>query len=189
MADQDFSYNKMVETLIVDANSLYEDSFRLAKNIVNSGYRPDLIIAIWRSGASISIVVQEFFKYKKIDVMHTAIKANSYEGMKHTGNIRVYGLKEIINTASRRNHRKILLVDDVWETGMTLQTIRHMIPDNFDVKIAVLFFKPNKNKANIQPDFLLHETEKWPIFPHELVGLDEKDIKKKSKKIYEIVKE
>ena len=37
--------------------------------------------------------------------------------------------------------------------------------------------KPNKNKTNRVPDYYLHETDKWLVFPHELDGLTLDEIK------------
>ena len=47
-------------------------------------------------------------------------------------------------------------------------------PDN--IRIAVPWFKPNKNMTEITPDYYLHTTDDWLVFPHELDGLDEKEI-------------
>ena len=38
-------------------------------------------------------------------------------------------------------------------------------------KIATLYYKPANNKTDIVPDFYLHSTNEWIVFPHELEGL------------------
>ena len=38
-------------------------------------------------------------------------------------------------------------------------------------------FKPIKNQTGRQPDFFIHETDLWLIFPHELEGLTFEEIK------------
>ena len=35
---------------------------------------------------------------------------------------------------------------------------------------------PGNNKVGRVPDYYLHETEKWLVFPHELAGLSVKEI-------------
>ena len=45
-----------------------------------------------------------------------------------------------------------------------------------EIKVATPYFKPNKNKTNRKPDFYIHETEKWLVFPHELEGLSIEEI-------------
>ena len=37
-------------------------------------------------------------------------------------------------------------------------------------------FKPKKNKTDRKPDFYIHETEKWLVFPNELEGLSIEEI-------------
>ena len=41
------------------AQGLLEDAFRLGAEILNSGFRPTFIIAVWRGGAPVGIAVQE----------------------------------------------------------------------------------------------------------------------------------
>ena len=45
-----------------------------------------------------------------------------------------------------------------------------------EIKVATPYFKPNKNQTNRRPDFYIHETEKWLVFPHELEGLSIEEI-------------
>ena len=40
-----------------------------------------------------------------------------------------------------------------------------------EIKIATPYFKPSKNQTDKRPDFYLHETDKWLVFPHEIDGL------------------
>ena len=47
------------------------------------------------------------------------------------------------------------------------------------MKVATVYYKPGKRLVDIKPDFYVHETEKWLVFPHELQGLSEKEILKK----------
>ena len=46
-----------------------------------------------------------------------------------------------------------------------------------EIKVATPFFKPSKNQTDRRPDFFIHETDQWLIFPHELEGLTFEDIK------------
>ena len=45
-----------------------------------------------------------------------------------------------------------------------------------DIKVATPYYKPGKNKTDRKPDFYIHETEKWLVFPHELAGLTKEEI-------------
>ena len=45
-----------------------------------------------------------------------------------------------------------------------------------DIRIATPWYKPNNNVTGIIPDYYIHETDKWLIFPHELDGLTREEI-------------
>ena len=46
-----------------------------------------------------------------------------------------------------------------------------------DIRIATPYFKPNKNKTDLRPDYFVHETDEWLVFPHELKGLTKEEIR------------
>ena len=45
------------------------------------------------------------------------------------------------------------------------------------VRIATAYYKPSRNKTRLKPDFFVHETEEWLVFPHEICGLSEDEIR------------
>ena len=53
-----------MQKTFITAQSLLEDSFRLASQVFEDGFRPQFIIGIWRGGAPIGIAVQEFLSLK-----------------------------------------------------------------------------------------------------------------------------
>jgi hypoxanthine-guanine phosphoribosyltransferase len=68
-------------------------------------------------------------------------------------------------------------VDDVWDNGNSIKTLietlqakmRRNLPDN--IRIATPWYKPKNNETDIIPDYYIHETDQWLVFPHELEGL------------------
>ena len=56
-----------MQKTFITAQSLLEDSFRLAAKVFEDGFRPQFIIGIWRGGAPIGIAVQEFFEFKNTE--------------------------------------------------------------------------------------------------------------------------
>ena len=91
----------------------------------------------------------------------------------------MYGLNYVIKQVESED--SLLIVDDVYDTGMSIQQIisdlRTACKKNTpEIKVATPYFKPNKNKTNRKPDFYIHETEKWLVFPHELEGLSIEEI-------------
>jgi hypothetical protein len=49
------------------------------------------------------------------------------------------------------------------------------MPDT--VKVATAYYKPSRNQTALTPDFFVHETEDWLVFPHEICGLTEEEIR------------
>ena len=61
-------------------------------------------------------------------------------------------------------------------------------PASFEHKpLATPYFKPTKNKTNREPDFYLHETDQWLVFPHELDGLTIDEIKKNKPEMEDLI--
>jgi hypothetical protein len=48
------------------------------------------------------------------------------------------------------------------------------MPDH--VRIATVFYKPARNRTQLQPDFCVRTTDAWLVFPHELKGLTREEI-------------
>jgi len=40
-----------------------------------------------------------------------------------------------------------------------------------DTRVATVYYKPEKRKTDHLPDYYMHETDQWLVFPHELQGL------------------
>lgn len=164
-----------MDKLFIQADELLSDSFKLAWKVYESGYRPNYIIGVWRGGAPIGIAVQEFLDVLGVPSDHIAIRTSHYKGMgDRDSKVEVHGLNYIIKQVESED--SLLIVDDVHDTGISIQKIILDLQtackkNTPEIKVATPYFKPNKNQTNRQPDFYLHETEKWLVFPHELEGL------------------
>jgi hypoxanthine phosphoribosyltransferase len=78
------------------------------------------------------------------------IKASSYDGTSTTGKVAVTGL-DALNLKDQR----VLLVEDIVDTGLTLSSVIEQIKQKSpkDVKVVALLDKPSRRKADIKPDF------------------------------------
>ena len=47
-----------------------------------------------------------------------------------------------------------------------------------DVRIAVPWYKPARDRTGRVPDYYLHETDKWLVLPYELNGLSLEEIRR-----------
>ena len=182
----------MPEKLYLSAQGQLEDSFRLGSQVLKSGFRPKFIIAIWRGGTPIGIAVQEILEYFGVNTDHIAIRTSSYSGIENrSGHVRVHGLNYLVKNINHSD--PLLIVDDVFDTGLTIQAVIQQLrerarlntPD--DIRVAVPWYKPGRNKTGREPDYYLHTTEQWIKFPFSLEGLSINEIKQNRASIYEIL--
>ena len=171
----------MAEKTYVNAQSLLDDSFRLGLKVMDDGFRPDYIIGIWRGGTPVGIAVQELLKYHGQPSDHIAIRTSSYSGIeKQNDEIRVHGLHYIIENVNAED--KLLIVDDVFDSGRSIQAVIDRINDLSrrntpeTIRIATVYYKPGKRKVDLIPNYFIHKTEDWLVFPHELEGLTRDEV-------------
>ncbi len=171
----------MAEKLFISAQQLLEDSFALGLDILDSGFRPDFIVGVWRGGTPVGIAVQELLDYFGVETDHISIRTSSYEGIgSRSERIRVHGLGYVVKNVNA--HNALLIVDDVWDTGLSVEAvIRHLRAESrrntpADIRIATAYYKPNSNRTELKPDYYVHETDQWLVFPHELDGLTANEI-------------
>ena len=183
----------------IDAEELLLDSYRLAVRIYERGFRPDFIIGLWRGGSPVGIAVQDCLEYLGVQTDHISIRTSyrgmsSYEDMiEKEGNIRVHGLQYVFDNLNSSD--ALLIVDDVYGTGLSVQTVIERISDKTrknmpeDVRIAAPWYKPGKNRTGRAPDFYLHETDNWLVLPYELDGLSMDEIRTNKPKVVAILDE
>lgn len=173
----------MSEKQFITAQELLEDSFRLAAQVYESGFRPQFIVGIWRGGAPIGIAVQEYFDFKKVETDHIAVRTSSYYGIgidKQSKQIKVHGLHYIVENANAGDG--LLIVDDVFDSGRSIHALMENLSDLMrlnmpkDVRIACPYYKPKNTAVPLKPDYFIHESEEWLVFPHEVSGLTQQEI-------------
>jgi hypothetical protein len=172
-----------MEKKFITAQELLEDSFRLGRKILESGFRPSFIVGIWRGGTPVGIAVQEFLEFHGIPTDHIAIRTSAYlkPGQPPLKKVRVHGLGYLISKANADDG--LIIVDDVYDTGSSVQAVlqrlrlraRRNAPEQ--IRVATIYFKPSHNQTGQAPDFYIHETDHWLVFPHEINGLTAAEIR------------
>ena len=166
----------MTDKIYLTANRLLEDSFRLGMQVVDSGFAPTHLVGIWRGGAPVGIAVQELLEYKGVPCDHIAVRTSSYSGIdRQDDEVRVFALGYLIDTLGPDD--RLLVIDDVFDSGRSIRAFlrelgarcRHNMPR--EIRIATVYYKPSRNRTDLKPDFYVHETEEWLVFPHEIDGL------------------
>ncbi len=172
----------MIEKTYISPESLYEDSFKLAAKIFESGFRPNYIVGVWRGGTPVGIVVQELLEYCGVESDHIAIRTSSYDTIgKRRDTVRVHGLGYIVDKINADD--SLLIVDDIYDSGLSVQAVLRELRNRCrkntpnDVRIATLYYKPKNNQTDSEPDYYIHQSEEWLVFPHEILGLNIEEIK------------
>lgn len=183
----------MTSKTYISAQQLLEDSFRLGAKIIANGFRPSIIIAIWRGGTPMGIAVQELLAYHEIQTDHIAIRTSSYSGIDgRSAEIHIHGMNYLIKNV--RHDDRLLIVDDVFDTGHTIAAVIQHLKDKArlntpkDIRVAVPYYKPTRNQTARQPDYYLYETEDWLKYPHSLEGLAEQEVAENRPELYSIIK-
>jgi hypoxanthine phosphoribosyltransferase len=168
----------------IRADDLLRDSFQLAANIHEAGFRPDFLVGLWRGGSAVGIAVQEGLDFFGTPTDHIAIRT-SYSGahrypemVSQADRIRVHGMQYLLETLC--SHHSLLIVDDVYSTGSSVKAVidqltqktRRNLPR--DIRIATVWYRPTASTLRT-PDYYVHETDDWLVLPYELSGqsLDE----------------
>ena len=130
----------------------------LLKKIKASEFKPDYLVGITVGG-----LIPLGMLAKGLD-MNTVVtvSAHSYEGQER-GNLNITYLPSIDLTG-----KKVLLIDEIVESGETLKQISQILLDQYkasELKTAV--FVINKDRCKFLPDFHIVETTEWIVFPWE----------------------
>ena len=142
-------------------------SRELAQQIVDSGWMPDLIIAIARGGLIPAGALSYAMGVKAIGTMNVEF----YTGVGET--LAEPQILPPLMDVSAMDGKKVLVVDDVADSGRTLKMVMDLIAEHglsldgetsaqVDARSVVIYKKP---VSVIQPDYVWRETDLWINFP------------------------
>lgn len=183
----------------VSEEDLVADSFRLGVEIFNSGFRPNVVVGMWRGGSTVGIYVQECLQYLGVDTDHIAIRT-SYSGVEEYAEmvnnpeqrIRVHGTQYLLENLNSDD--RLLLVDDVYSSGKTLEVVMSRLKLRLkrnmpkETRVATIWTRKGEGTSNRMPDFSLHETDSWLVLPYELTGLSKQEIKEHKPGVAELLR-
>ena len=170
----------------ITADDLLRDSFQLAANIFEAGFKPDFLVGLWRGGSAVGIAVQEGLDYFGVKTDHIAIRtsytgARSYSEMISKGdNIRVHGLQYLLENLC--SHHSMLIVDDVYSTGSSVNAVLRQLAQKTrrnlprDIRVATVWYRPSE-KTLRTPEYFVHETNDWLVLPYEMSGFSIQELK------------
>jgi len=166
----------------VSAEQLLQASVALALRVVDRGFRPEVLLALWRGGTPVGAAMHEVFDFLGLPCRHAVISSQSYTAPGHQDKVELAGLERL--SGLLQDQQRVLLVDDVFDSGRTMQSVVDAVRDNAgpvapSIRIATPWYKPANNRTALTPDYHLQVTEDWLVFPHELSGLADRDLAQK----------
>ncbi len=131
-----------------------EALLKLAKK-VRRDFDPDVIVGVARGGLVPAVRLSHLLGDKEFRVIHVKY----YKGRRRLNK------PELISDIKALDG-KVLLVDDVADTGTSLSfVLQHLKKKRAtDVRTATIAYKP---RAGLKPDYYAFETNKWVVFPWE----------------------
>jgi hypoxanthine phosphoribosyltransferase len=141
------TWNKICDMLLSQAEKIRQSSFK-----------PDVIVGVTRGGWVPARVLSDLLGVPDF----ATVRVEFYLGVTETRNEPVL----IQGVSAAVTGKKVLIVDDVADTGKSLQLAReHVLQQGAtEVKIATVYRKPWNI---IKPDYYETETSCWVVFPWE----------------------
>ena len=133
-----------------------EEFLRDGKNLATKvkSFAPDILVPILRGGMSLCHYIAEILNIRDI----RCISCISYDDTKKLDRV------EITNLPILPKNKKILIIDDICDSGDTLFEVLKIIKEKNPTctfKTATLFYKKT---AIFTPDYTLHEAKEWIDF-------------------------
>ena len=184
-------YNYPMEKEFLQFDTVRNNALKLAYRIYSDGFIPDVIYISLRGGAYLGNIISEYFKIVhkgNRPVYYAAVVARSYTNVAKSGSVRIDGWT--YSPDQLRIGDKVLLADDIFDTGKTINCLAQVILDKGiprgNLKIAVhdyKYFVDKPKQLPIQPDYWCRKSERsikdedsWIHYmSHELMGLSEKE--------------
>jgi hypoxanthine phosphoribosyltransferase len=179
-----------IEKVFVSTQDLLRDSFELALRIHESDFQPSFILGVWRGGTPVGIAVQEVLETLRCPTNHFAIRTASYgarvssfDGSETLPEVKVYGLQHVVDIIDAED--RLLIIDDIFDSGRSVDAIIREVRDRCrkntpgDIRVGTIYYKPERNLTDRVPDFYIHETNEWTVFPHEIRGCSEDELRQR----------
>jgi len=135
-------------------------AIRLADQLP-SGY--DVMLVITRGGMVPACIISERLNLRNILVAAVMF----YTGVEHTLEKPIF-LQ--FPSDPLLNKRRVLIVDDVWDSGRTIMAVRERVRQAGGYpQTAVLHFKPRRTAySDARPDYYVDETDAWIVYPWDV---------------------
>ncbi|WP_189914574.1 phosphoribosyltransferase [Kitasatospora xanthocidica] len=129
----------------------------LAQTIADDGYEPDLILSIARGGVFVAGGLAYALDCKNVHLVNVEF----YTGVGTTLDMPV--MLAPVPQAIDFTHKKVLIADDVADTGKTLKLVRDFCLEHVaEVRSAVIY---EKSHSLVTCEYVWKKTDDWINFP------------------------
>jgi xanthine phosphoribosyltransferase len=121
-------------------------------------FEPEILLAIARGGITLSHLMAQALDIRNLFTLNSI----HYEKEQKLDTFNIFNIPDLSNA------KKVLIIDDIIDSGETMKEILFILNEKFpnvEFKIATLFYK---NTALIKPDFCVREANEWIDFFWEL---------------------
>ena len=158
----------MEKKLIINFNEYLDTVEKLAIEI-NKDFKPTVLVGIMRGGAPIIDILSRIFK---LPTAYIVIQSYSGKGMEDKQGELIFA-REISSIANEKDFEKVLLVDDLSDTGLTLNKSIEWLKKYDPVKNYIKEIKTaclwKKKSSTFNPDYcsVKLDSDPWIVQPTE----------------------
>ncbi len=117
-------------------------------------FEPEILLAIARGGVTLSHLMAQALDIRNLFTLNSI----HYEKEEKLDTFNIFNIPDLTNA------KKVLIIDDIIDSGETMKEILSILNEKFpkiEFKIATLFYK---STALIKPDFCVREANEWIDF-------------------------
>ena len=147
-------YNKIVEKLAIE---------------INKKFKPTVLVGIMRGAAPILDILSRLLK---LPIAYIVIQSYSGDGMEDQQGELIFA-REISSLAKKKDYKKVLLIDDLSDTGLTLNKSIEWLKNYGPIKKHINEIKTaclwKKKSSTFEPDFcpVKLDSDPWIVQPTE----------------------
>lgn len=117
-------------------------------------YEPDILLAVARGGLTLAHLMAQALDMRNLYTLNSI----HYEGELKLDTFNIFNIPDVSHA------KKVLIIDDIVDSGETMQEIIKILNEKFpnvEFKLATLFYKKT---AVLQPDYAVREANEWIDF-------------------------
>lgn len=141
-----------MEKLYYDYETFVKDTKQLAQK--SKEFQPDVLLAIARGGLTLGHFLAQAFDMRNLYTLNSI----HYEGELKLDTFNIFNIPDLSHA------KKVLIIDDIIDSGETMEEILKLLHSKFpnvEFKLATLFYKKT---AVLQPDYTVKEATQWIDF-------------------------